>query len=67
MKQQFKVQNMKCMGCVSAVKAAVEPLSGVSAVEVDLEGGQAVVEGEFDVAEVAAAITAAGYPAEPAG
>jgi copper chaperone CopZ len=67
MKQQFKVQNMKCMGCVSAVKAAVEPLPGVSAVEVDLEGGQAVVEGEFDVAEVAAAITAAGYPAEPAG
>ncbi len=67
MKQVFNVQNMKCMGCVSAVKAAVEPLDGVQSVEVDLEGATATVEGEFDAAAVAAAITAAGYPAEPAG
>ena len=66
MKQLFQVNNMKCMGCVAAVKAAVEPLDGVTAVEVDLEGGKATVEGEFDAAGVAQAITAAGYPAEPA-
>lgn len=65
MKQVFNVQNMKCMGCVSAVKAALEPLDGVTSVEVDLEGGSATVEGDFDAADVAQAISNAGYPAEP--
>lgn len=67
MKQVFNVQNMKCMGCVSAVKAAVEPLEGVASVEVDLEDGTATVDGEFDAAQVAQVITDAGYPAEPVG
>lgn len=67
MKQEFSVQKMKCMGCVSTVKAAVESLEGITAVDVDLEGAKATVEGDFDPEVVAAAITAAGYPAEPAG
>ena len=66
MKQLFNVQNMKCMGCVSAVKAAVEPLDGVTSVEVDLDAGRATVEGEFDPATIAKVITEAGYPAERA-
>lgn len=66
MKQVYRIQNMKCMGCVSAVKAALEPLDGVKAVEVDLEGASATVEGDFDIANVSRVITDAGYPAEPA-
>ncbi|RMG35316.1 MAG: heavy-metal-associated domain-containing protein, partial [Gammaproteobacteria bacterium] len=53
MEKTFDVQNMKCMGCVAAVKKAVEPLAGVTAIEVDLEGGKAVVSGDFDPEQVA--------------
>ncbi len=64
MEKTFDVRNMKCMGCVAAVKKAVEPLAGVTAVEVDLEGGKAKVSGDFDPEAVAKAITEAGYPAQ---
>ena len=67
MLQVFNVQNMKCNGCVATVKAAIESLAGVTAVEVDLAGGKATVEGDIDSAAVVQAITGAGYPAEPAG
>ncbi len=62
----FEIQGMKCMGCVSAVKKAVEGLPGVSAIEVDLEGAKATVSGDFDPGQVAQAITEAGYPAKVA-
>ncbi|HHH47084.1 MAG TPA: heavy-metal-associated domain-containing protein [Thiotrichales bacterium] len=67
MQANFEIQNMKCMGCVSAVKKAVEALDGVTAVEVDLEGGKATVSGDFDPEQVARVITEAGYPAKVAG
>lgn len=66
MEKTFEIQGMKCMGCVSAVKKAVEGLSGVTTVEVDLDGGRATVSGDFDPAQVAQAITDAGYPAKAA-
>jgi copper chaperone CopZ len=64
MEKTFEIQGMKCMGCVSAVKKALEGFAGVTAVEVDLEGGQATVSGDFDPAQVAQVITDAGYPAK---
>lgn len=66
MRQIFNVQNMKCGGCVSAVKKALEALDEVESVDVDLDAGKVTVEGDFDVASIAGVITAAGYPAEPA-
>lgn len=59
----YSIQNMKCGGCVAAVTAAVEKLPGVEAVEVSLEGASGTVTGDVDPQQVAAAITAAGYPA----
>ena len=66
MEKTFEIQGMKCMGCVSAAKKVVEGLPGVTTVEIDLEGGLATVSGDFDPAQVAQAITDAGYPAKVA-
>jgi len=58
------VKGMTCMGCVRSVKAVLEPLAGVSSVEVKLEDG--LVSIAFDPAQVQvvqlkAAIDDAGY------
>ncbi len=65
--QTFHVENMKCGGCVAAVKEALEKLPGVEAVEVDLAGAQATVRGDVDAQAVVEALKAAGYPATPQG
>jgi copper chaperone CopZ len=59
----YKISNMKCGGCVAAAQAAVEPLSGVEAVDVDLDSASGVVTGDVDPQQVIDALTAAGYPA----
>ncbi|MGB8406183.1 MAG: cation transporter [Mycobacterium sp.] len=61
MTEVLEVQGMSCGHCVSAITAAVEPLAGVTAVEVDLKAGTVRVDGEPDRATVAAAIEDAGY------
>lgn len=52
---------MSCGHCVSAITAAVTPLTGVTAVDVDLAGGRVTVTGTDDVAAVTAAIEDCGY------
>lgn len=52
---------MSCGHCVSAITAAVTPLAGVTAVDVDLAGATVTVAGTDDVAAVTAAITDSGY------
>ena len=64
MKSTFKVDGMKCMGCVANVKKALESLQGVKSADVDLEAAQATVEGDVAVEDVCSALTAAGYPAQ---
>lgn len=44
MKETIKIEGMKCMHCVAAVKGALEAIDGVSGVEVILEDGIAIVE-----------------------
>lgn len=58
------VNGMSCMGCVSSVKNVLEPMAGVSRVDIVLEGGKVTIE--FDAAKVQAqqlkdAINDAGY------
>ena len=62
---RIKVSGMKCMGCVSAVRDALQALPDVGDVEVDLDKGQAAYSGSLGVAQAAQAVTDAGYPAEP--
>ena len=64
----LEVQGMSCGGCVKNVTAALQPLAGVSTVEVDLQAGHVTVNG--DLAQggdpLVLALTAAGYPAKAA-
>jgi len=62
----FTATGMNCQHCVQTVTAAVVPLEGVAGVKVDLESGTVTVDSftALDTEAVAAAITAAGYPAQ---
>lgn len=58
------VKGMTCMGCVRSVKAVLEPLPGVSGVEVKLDGGLVAITfdpAQVPVAQLKAAIEDAGY------
>ncbi|MCE2574239.1 heavy-metal-associated domain-containing protein [Komagataeibacter sp. FNDCR2] len=46
------VEGMSCGGCSSKLKAALEAVPGVSAVEVLLEGGKVTVEYDPDTVDV---------------
>lgn len=59
----YRVDGMSCGHCEAAVRGEVEKVSGVAAVEVDLESKRVVVRGDFDDAAVRAAIEEAGYEA----
>ncbi|MBQ3573968.1 MAG: heavy-metal-associated domain-containing protein [Clostridia bacterium] len=48
MKETIKIEGMKCMHCVAAVKGALEEIDGVSGVEVILEDGIAFVDYDAD-------------------
>jgi copper chaperone len=63
MKMTIKVQNVKCQGCVAAIRAGLSPLPGVSDIAVDVPTGQVTVEADHDCrAELTAALQALGYP-----
>lgn len=57
----LEVQGMSCGHCVSAITAAVTPLTGVTSVDVDLAGGTVTVAGTDDVDAVTDAIEDSGY------
>ena len=65
----INVAGMSCASCVAHVTKAARAVPGVAEVAVNLAGGRANVRfdpGRTDAAHVAAAITDAGYTAEPA-
>jgi len=66
-KAVFKVDNMSCSGCISAIKGSLAGFPGIEDVIVDLGNGKAEVYyrqgGGADVAKMAQAITESGYPA----
>ncbi len=62
----LKITGMNCRHCVRAVEDALSQVPGVTdAPLVDIESGRAMVEGDPDQATLLAAVTAAGYGAEP--
>lgn len=63
MKLIFDVNNMKCMGCVSAVQDALEKTDGVSGISVSLEDNSASMETDLPAEQIAQLITGLGYPA----
>ena len=62
----LEVQGMNCGGCVKRVTNALQPLPGVSSVNVDLPSGYVSVGGDFPQGgdSLVLALTAAGYPAK---
>jgi len=63
-KQEFDVEGMNCSHCSGSVDRALRELAGVSACQVRLDEGLAVVEGDqLDTAAVIAAIDGLGFKA----
>lgn len=60
----LRVSGMTCNGCVKHVDAALREVPGVTAVQVDLAGGQAKVVHEASVPALIAAVVEAGYEAQ---
>jgi len=60
------VEGMSCGSCVRHVTQALQPLAGVSQVDVDLQSGHVRVGGELPggSAPLVIALAAAGYPAK---
>lgn len=60
----LQVEGMSCGSCVKHVTHALQPLPGVSGVEVDLQSGHVRVSGELaqGSAPLLMALTDAGYP-----
>ena len=57
------VQGMTCGNCVKHVTEALQELAGVTAVDVQLDGGKVTIESsaDLDPAVVSEAVTEAGY------
>ena len=61
---QLRINDMSCMHCVNRVEKAALAVSDVESIEVDLEGGTAIVSGGMPH-KVIEAINDAGYPTIP--
>ncbi|MBD3669393.1 MAG: heavy-metal-associated domain-containing protein [Gammaproteobacteria bacterium] len=61
--EEFKVQNVKCGGCVKAIQDGLTELPGIDSVEVSIEGGEVKVEGEdLSRESLSAKLGELGYP-----
>ena len=66
-KVTFTVKGMTCMGCVGSVKKVLQPIPGVSGVEITLENGAVVISydpAKAGVAQFRDTINDAGYEVE---
>jgi copper chaperone len=61
----LSIPAMSCGHCKATVTAALSAVPGVAAVEVDLAGRTAHVEGSAPLPSLLSALDAAGYPATP--
>jgi len=61
--QTYKIENMKCNGCRTAVEEAVHALDNQAEVIVSLGEHQATISSTLSDDEILKAITAAGFPA----
>ncbi len=56
-----KIKGMSCQHCVASTTKALEAVPGISAVEVDLDKGEARFQGEVDQQIVRQAIEKIGF------
>ncbi len=63
---QIKISGMTCGHCVSAVREALQAVSGAGEVSVELESGIAKIEGDANLEQILAAVKEEGYTAETA-
>lgn len=63
---ELKVSGMSCGSCVNHIKQALQPLTGVEQVDVDLRGGTVKVSGpvEGGADKIAAVLAEEGYPSQ---
>ena len=63
MEKKLNIEGMMCMHCVAHVEKALQAVTGVQAVKVDLEGKCATVQADatVDVQALSDAVTQAGY------
>lgn len=60
---ELTAQNIKCMGCVSAIQEGLKTLPGVEKVDVDLDTKQVTVSGHgLSEEQITDKITTLGYP-----
>lgn len=67
MKETLTIKGMSCQHCVAKVEETAKALPGVQKIKVNLKKENGVVKfdhHQIDAGEIAAKITAAGYPAE---
>ncbi len=57
----IKIKGMSCQHCVASTKEALEKISGITDVEVNLEVGEASFKGDVDLKTVKEAITKIGF------
>ena len=55
------IDGMSCGHCTSAVEKALSAIEGVKSVEVSLDPGQALVEGDVDAGHLIAIVAEEGY------
>lgn len=67
MKTELNITGMSCGHCVGAVEKALKAVPGVQGVQVTLQPGKAVVEGNASAQDMIAAVKEEGYAAEIAG
>lgn len=60
---KLKIDGMNCGHCKAAVEQAIKGVAGAGSVQVDLEKGEATVEGEADPAALVSAVEDKGYDA----
>lgn len=63
---RLKISGMSCPGCVNNVKGALLSVPGVTAAEVDLKSGEAIIQARLDGRDLApfvAVVEKAGYNA----
>ena len=58
-----KIHGMSCQHCVASVTKAIEALSGVTQVSVDLAKGEATYDGDASEQDVKDAIVKVGFEA----
>ena len=66
-KLKLDVSGMTCGGCARSVEKIIQKQDAQSTVSVDLATGRVEAETSADPAAIAAALTAAGFPAKQAG